>query len=337
MNGAVPVALTTTSQSVTNLAENALYYVQVRAYATLSTGEVFYSDWSTARGVTTDIASLGAPVVSVYGAAGSIYAEWGAVTNAAGYVLIYGTQPDMSDAASITLTATSQSITGLNVNTIYYVQVRAYANLSSGGVLYSGWSEEKSASTDISSLDTAYTSVSALTKGFTANWNAITYANGYELRYSTKKSMSGAKTVSLTSTSKSVTGLEENKVYYVQVRSYSTLSTGQNLYSDWSAAKTVTTDIKSLSAPTASVSAASKGFTVKWGKVKNAAGYEIRYSTKKSMKGAKKVTVTSKSKKITKLKAKTTYYVQVRAYAKRSTGKTVYSKWGTVKKVKTKK
>jgi hypothetical protein len=96
-------------------------------------------------------------------------------------------------------------------------------------------------------------------------------------------------------------------------------------------------DISSIDPPTTYVSAVSKGFTVKWDKVTNANGYEIRYSTKKNMSGAKTVTLTGKSKKITKLKAKTKYYVQVRAYAKLSTGKKLYSKWSVKKTVTTKK
>jgi hypothetical protein len=298
---------------------------------------MLYSDWSTTKSITTDIESLAATNVSVSAVSKGLNAWWSGVKNAGWYELRYSTNKDMSGATTLQVESTNKQVTGLNINTVYYVQVRAGATLASGKSLYSEWSEIKSVSTDISYLSTVSVNVSPLTKGFAVNWNVITDANGYEIRYSTKNNMSGAKSVFQTSTNTTVTGLAENKVYYVQVRAYSTLSTGKTLYSDWSVAKTVTTDIASLKAPTAKVSAASKGFTVKWGKVKNAGGYEIRYSTKKSMKGSKKVTVTSKSKKITKLKAKTTYYVQVRAYAKTSTGKKVYSKWSTVKTVKTKK
>ena len=75
-------------------------------------------------------------------------------------------------------------------------------------------------------------------------------------------------------------------------------------------------------------------FTVKWKKVSCAKGYQIRYSTKPSMSKAKALRVTSKSKKITKLKAGTKYYVQVRAYKKKGHRK-VYSKWSKKKSVTT--
>ena len=85
-----------------------------------------------------------------------------------------------------------------------------------------------------------------------------------------------------------------------------------------------------------------KSFTAKWKKQSKANqkkfnGYQIRYSTKKSMKGAKYVTVkkSAKSKKIKKLKAKKQYYVQARTYTV-TNGKRVYSKWSAIKTVKTK-
>ena len=73
-------------------------------------------------------------------------------------------------------------------------------------------------------------------------------------------------------------------------------------------------------------------------KVSGANGYEIRYSLKKNMKSAKKVTIKKASTlKVTlkKLKKKT-YYVQARAY-KTVDGKKYYSGWSSKKSVKIKK
>ena len=83
-----------------------------------------------------------------------------------------------------------------------------------------------------------------------------------------------------------------------------------------------------------------KAFKVYWKKStkKNATGYQIRYSLKPNMENAKTVTVKgykSTSKKITKLKAKTNYYIQVRVY-KTNGGKKCYSAWSKTKTVKTK-
>lgn len=64
-------------------------------------------------------------------------------------------------------------------------------------------------------------------------------------------------------------------------------------------------------------------------------GYQIRYSTKASMKNAKNVTIKQKStvkKTISKLKSKKKYYVQIRTY-KTYEGKVYYSDWSGKKKV----
>lgn len=89
------------------------------------------------------------------------------------------------------------------------------------------------------------------------------------------------------------------------------------------------------------VSAGTKCFTAKWSKQsssnqKKFTGYQVMYSLKADMSGGKKVTASksSMSKKISKLKAKTKYYVQVRTYTKKN-GTTFYSKWSTKKSVKT--
>ena len=80
-----------------------------------------------------------------------------------------------------------------------------------------------------------------------------------------------------------------------------------------------------------------KAFTAKWSK-KSYTGYEMRYSRYSSMKSPKTLRFTSSktvSKKVTRLKAKKRYYVQVRSY-KTVNGKRVYSNWSAKKSVKTK-
>lgn len=90
-----------------------------------------------------------------------------------------------------------------------------------------------------------------------------------------------------------------------------------------------------------SLSGAKKAFKVKAAKKgKNyVTGYQVRYSLNESMSGAKTKTIGTKysrvSKKVTKLKAKKTYYVQVRSY-KTISKKKYYSSWSAVKSVKTK-
>ena len=80
--------------------------------------------------------------------------------------------------------------------------------------------------------------------------------------------------------------------------------------------------------------------TVQWNKqATQTTGYQIRYSLKKNFKSGVKTVVVKKPKTtkvvIKKLKAKKTYYVQIRTY--KEIGKKVYcSGWSATKSVKIK-
>lgn len=63
-------------------------------------------------------------------------------------------------------------------------------------------------------------------------------------------------------------------------------------------------------------------------------GYHIRYSTSEKMTSSRSAYTTERKKVITGLKAGKTYYIQVRAFKKDSTGKAVYGSWSQKKKVK---
>lgn len=86
------------------------------------------------------------------------------------------------------------------------------------------------------------------------------------------------------------------------------------------------------------VKKAKNGLTVTWKKQrKETTGYQIRYATSKTLKGAKVKTVKGASKgslKVSKLRGGKKYYVQIRTY-KKTGGKTYYSTWSKAKAVKT--
>lgn len=67
-------------------------------------------------------------------------------------------------------------------------------------------------------------------------------------------------------------------------------------------------------------------------KVKNAKGYQIKYSYKKNMKAAKTKTTTRKTYTLKKLKSGKIVYVQVRAYTLDSLGNKVWGKYSAKKK-----
>ena len=91
---------------------------------------------------------------------------------------------------------------------------------------------------------TSLTGVTADKKGFTAKWKKqATQTTGYQIQYSTNKNFKNAKTVTVKdnkATSKKVSKLSSKKKYFVRIRTYKTIK-GNNYYSSWSKAKTVTT------------------------------------------------------------------------------------------------
>ena len=94
---------------------------------------------------------------------------------------------------------------------------------------------------------------------------------------------------------------------------------------------------KPKSAKLSKVSALRGGFKASWKKVSSISGYQIQYATNsKFTKGKKtiKVSKSSTSKSVGKLKRHKTYYVRIRTY-KTVGGKTKYSSWSGYKKVKT--
>lgn len=92
------------------------------------------------------------------------------------------------------------------------------------------------------------TSITKLTrpakKQFKVTWTKRTeQVTGYQLRYSTKQNMSGAKFITIANSktvSRVIKGLKSNKKYHVQIRTYKTVN-GQKYYSAWSKKKSVVT------------------------------------------------------------------------------------------------
>ena len=76
----------------------------------------------------------------------------------------------------------------------------------------------------------------------TVKWSANSSATGYQLQYATNRFFSGAKTVNIptkATVTKTITGLSEDKTYYVRVRSYK--KSGSNIYySGWRTSSNVT-------------------------------------------------------------------------------------------------
>lgn len=225
------------------------YYVQARAYKTVS-GAKYYSSWSAVKNVTTAKDSRYPSNTSIMGVepdGNGFKVTVSAVSGVSGYQIRYATRSDFGNGKTDTFSgsATELKVGKRAYDTRYYVQARAYKTV--GGVdYYSEWTSSKEVRTEKDPRYPDAVSISSLSPGdysFTVKWNKASGASGYEIRFATKSDFSNAAvwTANADETSKKITGRAGGKKYYVQMRAYKNYS-GKNYYTEWSAAKSVKTN-----------------------------------------------------------------------------------------------
>ena len=153
--------------------------------------------------------------------------------------------------------------------------------------------------------------------------------DGYQIRWSTRKDMTGMKTATYTGINNTTRpSLSLGKVYYVGVRTF-VMNNGKKVYSEWSGTKAIKLT-RTLATP--SVSGASQkgtGIQTKWFTVADAEGYQLRFCQDTSFKGARTASVSGQNKtSFTKYGLGSgTWYVAVRAYKTAEDGVRYYSAW----------
>ncbi len=180
-----------------------------------------------------------------------------------------------------------------------------------------------------------------------AKWKANTYKVTYKANggYIGKKSVSSKK-VRVTYDKKYGRQPEAKRKGYVFLGWYTKKSGGSKV-EDTQIVKITGnktyyarfTKVKPKKAVISSLKSSAPGkITVKMKKEKTASGYEIRYSLKSSMSGAKKVKTTGGEKTVLGLKKGKTYYVQARMYQRESvSGRVSNGAWSKKLKVTVRK
>ena len=334
-NDSNPIGFSQTLESIkTSAAMNNILWWDQRWYGRWNTYEEatsYLKNWLPARLAWMESSNRGVNCISLEGA-GVKFAK-------AGYAYTGSAQ---SPAPVVTLGGKILS-KGTDYE-VYYSSSKYVGTATVTLVGINGYKDRVTATFDIVPVGAQISRIYAGTSSFQVLWKGLktSQADGYEIRYSTSKSMTGAvvsKVEGKTASSKTIKGLKSGKRYYVQVRSYKTVN-GKTYTSSWSTASSFVTKKASGNASVKSIAAKSKAFKVTWtpSAKASASGFEIRYSTSKSMSGAVTKLVkgkTARSATISKLKGGKTYYVQVRLY--KMDGVTKYvSSWSKVVKVTTK-
>lgn len=216
---------------------------------------------------------------------------------------------------------------GLGKVTVKGVEGTSYADSSSKKYITIKPSKANSIKADSSK-----TTSSSLTLKYTKNASKSTAYTIYMYKDGAWKAVKNT-----TATSVTFKDLNSNTTYSFKVAEYKTVN-NHAIYG--ASSSTYTTCTKPKTPTISSVSTKSKAITVKWKKI-GCNNFQVQYSTKSNMSGAKTYTVSSNttSKKISKLKKDKKYYVRVRAIkVKKIGGKTFkyYSNWSSKKSIKVK-
>lgn len=176
--------------------------------------------------------------------------SWKKDAKAAGYHIQCSTDQNFKKGVKTTkvtkASTTSATIKGLKAGQKYYVRVRSYKTVKSGGknkTLYGSFSTAKTV-TFSPAKQTIKSIKTVKGKKLSVSWKKDTKASGYQIQYSTDKNFKkGVKVTKIkkgTTASATLKGLKEGKKYYVRVRAYKTVKSGSKskvLYGEWSSKK----------------------------------------------------------------------------------------------------
>ena len=155
----------------------------------------------------------------VDGSKKTIKVTYNAVDGATDYEISYRVAGTTKWTTKKTGGKTEYTITGLSSKKMYDIKVRAYRKSDNS---YGPWTGESHRYISYLVTRKASTPKAGQIK---VTWSKDTSASGYIIMYSTKRNMSGAKTVTVagaSKTSKVITGLKKGTKYYVKIRPYKT-------------------------------------------------------------------------------------------------------------------
>lgn len=263
-----------TGFTISGLAPGSTYYYRLRAYNAAGTSAVS----NTITAVTLPDAPLAAAANAI--TTSGFAAAWGTVSGATGYRL------DVAlDAAFTTFvagyngkdvsTATSSIVTGLTAGTSYYYRVRAYNSAGAGA------NSNTVSQTTLPAAPLAKAATFVSQTGFSANWDAVSGATGYQLDVATDTAFTNLVTGYANKdvgniTASAVSALANGTTYYIRVRAYNTGGASANSNTIIQATLPAT-PAAPVAAPATSV--IPSGFTANWGPVYGVTGYKIDVSS----------------------------------------------------------
>ena len=304
------------------LAENTTYYWRVRGANTAGFGS-----WSTVRSFTTQ-AGLPGTIQLLLPANGSsptdaeISLSWLVEATSMSYDIQVSTQSDFLtvDQAYSGVTVTSQVLSGLVINTIYYWRVRG-SNGSGAGEWSSAFSFTRSAPGSGSSFPgtpfpMSPTNGASVMGDITFDWLEAARVSYYELQISTSELFSDVEfaTSNIQEASVTVTTVTDPGTYFWRVRGINNDGAGS-----WSTVNSFKIQlpipaIPEPGSPSNGATGLETSVSLSWGTATGATSYELMLATDASFQsGVQQFTVTGATEfTVTALQEGTTYYWRIR-------------------------
>ena len=217
------------SKIFSQLTENRLYTMRVRAFKTVNGTKTYSNNWSDPISFTTylTVNRISYSNINSKGATLNI----NSVKNATGYALQFvsnGVWKDLGD-----ITANSRVFSSLASSTKYTFRVRAYAVVNGKKIYSSNWSAPYSFTTsaDAAKLPAVqnFKAVNITKSGATLTFDKVSGADGYELQYISNGTWK--KFGDITSNSRVFSSLASGTSYTFRVRAYAVVN-GQKVYSN---------------------------------------------------------------------------------------------------------
>lgn len=323
--GAVYENITATTKELPNLVREMYYFWRIKAHVD---GES--SEWSLINMFKVQLSqpSQISPANNATNVPIATTLSWVTISDATAYNVQYTKEADFDSGNVISLNAISGTSTSVNLDyaSTYRWRIEAYRTGDS-----SGWNPPTTFTTvpappSAITLSTPANGATGLPVTTTLSWLAASGATSYELQYATNDQFTiGLVTESLTTTSKEVTGLNNNATYYWRVRASNAGGNG-----DWSETRSFTTIIALpaqvvLTTPSNNAVNISLAPTFTWEAAARASTYEIEVTSAESYKQVTNITETTTS--VTGLINNETYSWRVRA--NNVAGNGAWSDWRT--------
>jgi len=276
-----------TSATISDLSNGTTYNVWVKPKNTTGSGNA-----STVKSGT-PIGDMGAVTVSPAGS-GQLVLSWAVVSGASEYLIYYGTGADIPASHSNTSMSSSTTISGLVNGTTYNFWVRPKNTNGTGGVSASA------SGIPIGSMGTV--TVSSGDGQLDISWPTVDGADEYLVYHNTANTIPANPSQTVTTTTATISGLNNGTVYYVWVKPKNVLGSG-------SASAVSGTPLGLPGAPV--VTTGFRGLLVTWAAVGGAVEYEVYYGTDTATILA--TTTTGTTAAVTGLTNGTTYRVRLRA------------------------